>query len=287
MPALVVKIPSKDVFIANNTPDTNFGGYYALFLGTYLSSVIYRSLLQFNLSTLPSGYIITKAELVLYIIRNDYPGTAKSYDIYRTTQSFGENTVTYNNQPSVDSNPYATLTINDELNTYIRVDITDLVNDWYEGKFVNDGLLIKGSNETIDSLVAFYSKECGIDLYFPQLEISLEEPIQTSGHRFVTATETGLTTSNSFNFSQAYDVSQNINYTFFVTNTGGLNDADANIQISPDATNWVNDTIVYSIVPGQTKSIMPKTFSKYTRLAYKSTVLDNSTTIDVNIQAQV
>lgn len=287
MPALVVEVPIKDTFVDSSNPTTNYGGYYALLLGNYLGSVVYRSLLQFDSSTLPSGYIITKAELALYIIRNDNPGTAKVYDIFRIRQSFDENTVNYSNQPSIDPVSLASITINNELNSFVKVDITDLVKEWYEGKFVNYGLEMRAADETLSTLVAFDSKECGNEVFFPQLEISLEEPVQISGQRFVEASETGLTTADSFNFSQAYDVSQNVNYTFFVKNTGGLNNANAIIQISPDAVGWTNDSALYIITPGQIASIIPKTFSKYTRLAYKSASNENSTTIDINIQAQI
>lgn len=288
MSALIVEISLKDTFIDSNNPDTNFGGYYALLLGNYLSTIIYRSLLQFDLSSLPSGYVITKAELALYVIRNDYPGTSKAYDVFRIRQNFNENTVTYNNQPTVDSVSVASFTINDELNTFIKVDITDLVNDWYDGKYVNDGLEIRATNESLTTtLVVFDSKESEDESFFPQLEISLEEPVQISGRRFVTDSETGLTTADSYAFSQTYDVSQNANYTFFVKNTGGSNNANAIIQISPDALNWTNDSALYSIAPGQIVSIIPKTFSQYTRLAYKSATSGNSTTIDVIIQAQI
>lgn len=287
MPASIIKVPLKNVYVDSYQPTTNHGGYYALFLGLYANTVIHRDLFQFDLSILPSGQIITKAELVLYIMRNDYPSASKLFNIYRIRQNFEENTVTYNNQPSVSSDPYATLVIDDEINTYLRSDVTDLVKEWYEGHYPNHGLLVKASNETINSLAAFYSSYSSNEVYFPYLEISIEGPEQISGRVFSSSTETELITSDSYSYSQVYDVSQTTNYTVFVKNTGDYNYCDAILQISPNSIDWINDSKLYSIMPGEIASIVPRMFSQYARLAYKSSTHGSSTTIDVCAQLQV
>lgn len=286
MAALFVKIPSKDVFVASNLPTENFGGSPYLFCGLYLGNIIYRDLLQFDLSNMPSGYIVTRAELNLYIFRNDFPSVSKTFNIYRVKQSFEENTVTFNSQPVVDTVPYASLTLDNQIATYVTFDVTELAKEWYQGDYVNNGLQIRAINEGQNNIVAFYSKEYSSDIYFPRLEISLDNPIMLSSRRFTSVAQTDLVTGDSYSFSSAYDVSEIGNYTLFVINTGSSDNCDAVIQISPNQTNWINDGNVYNISPGQMIGIVPKTFSRYMRLAYKSTVAGNATTIDCHIQTQ-
>jgi len=64
-----------------------------------------RSLLKFDLSVLPSNIIITEAKL--YMFQNNVYSSVNSitFDIYRVTGIWTEATVTWNNQPAVESTP--------------------------------------------------------------------------------------------------------------------------------------------------------------------------------------
>lgn len=286
MAATIVKIPIKDVTINRDMPNKNYNGLPELFIGKYIRT-IYRSLLQFDLSTLPIGYNIAKAEMMFYIFRNDYNYYPKEFGVYRLRQSFEEDVVTYNTQPPIDIVPYATMVVSNEINTYVKVDVTSLIQKWYSGRYENNGLMIKAANENFKSLVVYYSKEYIDEKFFPYLEVSLELPIQTSQRSIISSTATGLTTRDAYNYTQQYDMSQVTDHTFFVRNTGSLNNVDVVVQISPDLVNWIDDSAVYSIANGQMISIAPMKLSKYTRLAYKSSELFKSTTIDFYIQSQI
>lgn len=286
MAAKIVKIPVKDVTINKDMPNKNYNGLPELFIGKYIGT-IYRSLLEFDLSSIPIGYTIAKAEMMLYIFRNDYNYYPKEFSIHRLRQSFEEDTVTYNTQPLIDTVPYATMVVNNEINTYIKVDVTNLIQKLYSGRYENNGLMIKVSNESLKSLVVYFSKEYIYEKYYPYLEISLELPTQTSERSIVSSTATGLMTYDDYNYTQAYDMSQATDYTFFVKNTGSLNNANVVVQISPDLINWIDDSAVYSVNNGQMISIVPMTMSKYTRLAYKSSDTSKSTTLDFCIQSQI
>lgn len=169
--------PFKDTAINSAMPYENYGDYYALFLGKYNNHSIYRSLLQFNLPALVDRGVIEKVELLLYSIRNDQPSYPKEFEIYRINENFDENTVTYASQPAIDTILYRTFTIEDEVDTYIKVDITKLFSDWYCEKYPNNGLLIKSVNEDKNSLVAFYSKDGFETLYKPKLKIYYKKDI--------------------------------------------------------------------------------------------------------------
>ena len=72
-------------------------------------------------------------------------------------------------------------------------------------------------------------------------------------------------------------------YTYFVTNQTANTTLDVRIEVSPDDTNWFNDTEVTSITQ-ETTAIVPKRFGKYTRVMYK--VTSDATTINVWFNAQ-
>ncbi|WP_054870652.1 DNRLRE domain-containing protein [Caloranaerobacter sp. TR13] len=286
MPISIKKYTTKDTFVASNYPNKNFSNYYALFIGKYLGSIIYRSLLYFDLSNIPSGFYISKAEILLFIIRNDNPTFPKKFTINRLLENFEEDNVNYSNQPSIDVIPYTTITINDEINSYIKADITELIKDCYYGNFPNYGFLIKSLDENLDSLVAFYSKNCGVREYYPKLEIILDNPASLDNRLFVSSENIIKLTTNIYKYTQPYDVSQFSNYTWFAKNIGNTNDVEVILQISPNSTDWINDSETFIVRPNQIVAIFPKTLSMYSRLAYKSAKIDKPTSIDIYLQGQ-
>jgi tetratricopeptide (TPR) repeat protein len=171
-------VPKKDTTINSAMPYENYGDYYALFLGKYMNHSIYRSLLQFDLPMLSGQGIVEKVELILYIIRNNDLSYRKEFEIYRITEKFDENAINYANQPSADKIVYKTFTIQDEVNTYIKVDITKLFSEWYCEKHPNHGLLIKAVAENETPLIAFCSKDTSEESHTPKLQIYFKKSIE-------------------------------------------------------------------------------------------------------------
>ncbi|NLV17765.1 MAG: DNRLRE domain-containing protein, partial [Syntrophomonadaceae bacterium] len=97
---------SQDVYISSAYPDQNFANSIqgnVLFAGTFTGvKDIYRSLLQFDILSpgngIPPNSTIESASLILYMYRNDNPGTAR-IEVFRLTDFFDENTVTFINRP--------------------------------------------------------------------------------------------------------------------------------------------------------------------------------------------
>ncbi|MBA1335418.1 MAG: hypothetical protein HPY66_1041 [Firmicutes bacterium] len=287
MAAKITKLASMDTCVDSNIPYRNFGNYYALFIGKYLTNVIYRTLLKIDTSGIPEGKIITRVDLILYIIRNDDSTYSKIYNVYNLQEGFDENTVNYVNQPAIYPTPMAQFEITDEVNTFINFDITDLFNQWYNGEFPNYGLMIKAADENLGSLVAFYSKDAGNYRYTPRVEIYIEDPLRLDDRLFNSSAENNLLTSDIYEYSKVYDVSYVSNYTWFVKNTGAINTCDTVIQVSPNGVDWIDDSALFAVEPGEMVSLVPKIFSKYTRLAYKSSRPGSSTVADIYIQSQV
>jgi hypothetical protein len=70
-----------------------------------------------------------------------------------------------------------------------------------------------------------------------------------------------------------------------VKNTGTVNKCDTVVQVSPNAVDWIDDSALFAVEPGEMVSLVPKTFSRYTRLAYRSSQPGNSTTADIYFQS--
>jgi hypothetical protein len=70
-----------------------------------------QGLVQFDLSTIPTGATINSATLRLFHSNNN--GLGDSFELYRTTASWDETTTTYDTRPSVDALAVASFLIAD------------------------------------------------------------------------------------------------------------------------------------------------------------------------------
>ncbi|WP_129600542.1 DNRLRE domain-containing protein [Anaerophilus nitritogenes] len=171
MMKILEQSPKKNTTINSFMAYENYRDYYALFLGKYMDDSIYRCLLEFPVPILIGKGIVEKVELLLYIIRNDHQDIIKSFQVHRIEENFDEDKVNFSNQPSIDQTIYSTFQIKDEIDTYIKVDITKLFRDWYIKKYSNQGILLKASDERQNNLISFCSKGLGDHLHAPKMKI--------------------------------------------------------------------------------------------------------------------
>lgn len=276
--ATVTFTPVQDAYISEFFSTQNFGGVNALFVGLYQGvNDIYRSLLKFDISSIPANSTIISAKLRLYIFRNDFPLLSKPIQIYRLLSSFDEFTVTFANQPPIPVASDATLTITNELNTYLEWDMTNLASGWYNGSIVNNGIMIEGLEST-SSIVGFRSKEYIDSSTWPQLEI-----VYTKGVLTEYPVE-NVATSDSFAGSTAIPLGTGA-ATFGIVNTGTINSALVKVQLSPDGVNWIDDlplaVTLPSLVPGATQIINTQGNMDYARVAFKNAAPLLSTTLSI------
>ena len=102
--------PLKDTYVQSINPGSNFGPSEDLWLGkgSYFGLGIIRGLVEFDLSSLPSDpNQILSATFSAY--QYDTAPAAGDIDtfIHRCTTSWGEDTATWNNQPSIHSTTWA------------------------------------------------------------------------------------------------------------------------------------------------------------------------------------
>lgn len=91
--------PADDSYVYENSPNTNFGDYMIYVRSKDGANV--RAFIQFDLDNIPPGSKITEARLYLY--KYGAPDVTRTYRCSRVTSSWGENSITWNNQPAVES----------------------------------------------------------------------------------------------------------------------------------------------------------------------------------------
>jgi hypothetical protein len=132
-----------DTYINQNYPSTNYGESADVYIGVNDNL---RCLVVFDVSGIPAGSVITKADLELYKLTYINTSTIKAR-AYLITQSWTESGVTWSNQPSFDINTYS-----DEVSWYtettgewVKWDIKNIVQRWVDGT-PNYGVMIKQTN---------------------------------------------------------------------------------------------------------------------------------------------
>ena len=145
-----------DALVCEYYPDTNFGSREFIGVGNFCGGEDV-SFIKFSLSDIPSGSIITSAELKLYAYL--ISGDPQNVNVYELASSWNENTVTWNNRPtSYYTNPVSTQYIDDEDDYYVW-DVTQHVDDWFSGDRTNYGFYLKGTSTVYNNYIYFNSDE--------------------------------------------------------------------------------------------------------------------------------
>jgi hypothetical protein len=171
-----------DAVIRTDFPDQGYGLEEDFIANAWTISgnfFIMRSLLKFDLSSIPSGAIITDAKLSLRC--NIYSGHAQlqsgentSY-LQKITSPWQENTVTWNSQPSttpLNQVVLPTSLINTE--DYLNIDVTTLINEMFADQNQNYGFMLKLSTEDLFRCVVFSSSDCADNVLWPKLVVTYD-----------------------------------------------------------------------------------------------------------------
>lgn len=157
-PKAITLSPTDNVYISQYYGDWNFNGSTVLFIGMFVGpGDDYRSLLKFDVSSIPAGSIITNATLGLFLERKDISG-GQPATIHRNLANFNQSTITWNNAPpSIAASDTVTI-VDANLNRYVNFNITDLVQGWVNGAFSDFGITVVGG-ETTPALCGFFSED--------------------------------------------------------------------------------------------------------------------------------
>ncbi len=176
--ASITFLPNMDTYISEWYAGQNFAYSQALFVSQFQQTGDkYRSLLQFDLSSIPKTSTIEKAELLLTLYRNEVSSYPISVSVHRLLNKWSDPTVTWNTHPPFSPFRDGDLSIDPSMPLGLQsIDISNLVSGWYDGSIPNNGLLLAGSEDK-NNLIAFRSTNYLYSNDWPKLAIKFVDGI--------------------------------------------------------------------------------------------------------------
>lgn len=226
----VIEIPaSADTYLASERPEQNFGND-ALFLGYNLVGEdnygAQRILLYFDLDAhLPEQAIIHSGFIRLRLSFSSPPDDTPMGTVMRRLASpWNEHTVTWNTEPNwtpVDKTAF----VGSQLDWY-EWDITEVVDDWVQDVYANDGVEIIGDEAVQQRERAFHSRETTTGFY-PRLVVD---------YSISDDTQPPITTMNPLpEYSR-----RNFTVSWSGDDPGGSGISHYDVQVRVDSGEWQN-----------------------------------------------
>ena len=180
----------KDALISSFEPSKNRGVYPDFVAKSWTVSgnpVDYRSLIEFDLSNIPSGAIINSAGLSLFSQESTGLGSHSTTSgsnesvLSRITSSWNENAVTWNNQPTTTTENEVFLSESSgSIQDYLNIDVTNLIEDMIADSNNSHGFLMKLLNEQHYRSMVFAASDHSDSNLHPKLDICYSIPTTLS-----------------------------------------------------------------------------------------------------------
>lgn len=142
-PTIFPKDVTRDTFVSNWYPSSQFSSYNYLSSGNSSYNGTTRSFIQYTLPSLPSSSTVTGGSFSLY---QYLTGTAATVDVHKITSSWTGTGTTWNSQPTYNSTAETGASIG--TTGYITFLISNLVKSWYAATTPNYGVIVKHRTET-------------------------------------------------------------------------------------------------------------------------------------------
>jgi len=178
----------------------NFGGSPLNIAIGSSGNVAARSMIKWDLLSIPPGSVILRAEMSLYA-RTFAPKGHMTIDAYRLLQPWIEGTLDYQDRRvddpdsacwaesgfgipwdeggaggSFDRDPSILAVTTNAGDGWYSWDITSAVQHWIDGDWANDGLILQSRNENVSNLKYFYSSEFQDESVRPELVVEYIAP---------------------------------------------------------------------------------------------------------------
>lgn len=149
--------PTQDAFTREQASyqSINYGTNSSMIVGRSTED-IYRSFVQFDLSSIDKSYVLTESYLRLYY--KDTAPTNLKLEILNADSSWSETSITNLNKPNPINLISNEFTLNKE-KRYIEFDVFDIIKSWVALKIINNGFIVRLSNETEHGQTTFYTRE--------------------------------------------------------------------------------------------------------------------------------
>ncbi len=160
----------KDTFIRNKIPTLNYGEAQSMVVGHKgEQKETFRSLIQFDTTQIPENSKIQSVKMRLFNrINNSSPHSIQIYSISTDWLEYG---VTWANQPPVKE---LLKTVQLEGIGYTDIDVTEIIQRWYQFPEENLGFLLRAEDETVDISKEFSTRESSFDKPHLDLEYKLD-----------------------------------------------------------------------------------------------------------------
>lgn len=143
---------------------------------------VVRSFLAFDLSPIPTGSQVLKARLSLYEYHKEgaaiseghsHVSGSNAFQLRRVTESWQENTICWNNQPTTTTEHMVTAPQDTSASQdYVNIDVTNMVQYWVNNPTANHGILLKLVDEWPYRSILFATSDCPIAEKRPKLVVS-------------------------------------------------------------------------------------------------------------------
>lgn len=172
---------AKDAYISNYPQyvNNNYATYPNIMAQVWSagSMYIYRSMLQFNLSMLPTNAVITSATLTLYGLNHSPLSRPNTAYLRRITQHWEENIVTWNNQPASTLSSPVSLAASTSATQDYNIDVRAHVQDMVQNPQKNFGWMLQLQSEELTySRLVFASSDYSDPAKWPKLQITYTIP---------------------------------------------------------------------------------------------------------------
>lgn len=174
----------EDAYLASGSGNSNFGNHGSLGGNTWTCTgnlCNSRGLFKFDLSSIPSGAVVSSASLQLFADLNwsSSPTTGGPNNagyLYRVTSAWAENTVTWNSQPSITSVNQVVIPGSTSVAQNYTVNVSGLVQDMLAN--TNYGFMLKMQDEVnyYKSLMFASSDNINSSTKCPILTLSYTNP---------------------------------------------------------------------------------------------------------------
>ncbi len=174
--------PTDDTRISHWYPDRTYGSDAVTVVmndyGATSSNWAYDTLISFDISSVPLNSIINSAVLGLYYYEwVDNNPVGRNLNLYKITNTWNEETVTWNTQPSYASQPTTYSSVPPSVGTWMEWNVTVDVGDFVNGNEDNYGWKITDENYWgTSNIPRMYFRTKEYESYIPYLEVELLEP---------------------------------------------------------------------------------------------------------------
>lgn len=130
-----------------------------------------RILLKIRCNSIPIGSKIDSSFLYLKISNNSKTKENTFLVAHKINENWDDQQVNWNNCPDFSKDIEFKIQISGKPRDYYRMDMTNYVRDLVDKRLVNNGLLIKLEDETINNFIHFYSSNARENDNWPKLVV--------------------------------------------------------------------------------------------------------------------